>query len=74
MCSYTVLQAVMPTQDSMETTSHQWYDKVVKSPVAQRQLSQCGDRLDLEKEVIEELFKFTRHVNYGQEKYSTMAE
>jgi len=33
------------------------YDRVAKSPVAQRQLSRCGDSVDLE-----ELFQFTRHV------------
>ena len=35
------------------------YDKVAKSPIAQQQLSQCGECLDLEEEVVEELFKFT---------------
>ena len=41
------------------------YDKVVKSSVARQQLSQCGDSLDLEKEVEQELFAFTRQVIYG---------
>ena len=36
------------------------YDKVAKSPVAQQQLSQCGDSLDLKEEVVKELFEFTR--------------
>ena len=50
------------------------YDKVMKSPVAQRQLLQCRDSLDLKEEMVEELFKFTRHVIYGDMKSSTMAE
>ena len=50
------------------------YDKVVKSPVAQQQLSQCRDSLDLEDEVVEDLFEFTRYVIYGDKKPSTMAE
>ena len=33
------------------------YDRVAKSPVAQRQLSRSRDSVDLE-----ELFQFTRHV------------
>jgi len=33
------------------------HDRVAKSPVARRQLSRCGDSVDLE-----ELFQFTRHV------------
>ncbi|KAJ3602737.1 hypothetical protein NHX12_030486 [Muraenolepis orangiensis] len=47
---------------------------LVESPVARRQLSRCGDSLDLEEEVVEELFEFTRHVIYGDKKSSTMAE
>ena len=52
------------------------YDRVAKSPVAQQQLSRCGDSLDLEEEeeVLEELFQFTRHVICGNKKSSTMAE
>ncbi|KAJ8349632.1 hypothetical protein SKAU_G00247620 [Synaphobranchus kaupii] len=56
------------------------YDKVAKSPVAQQQHLQCGDSLDPEEEVVEELFEFTRHVLllrhviYGDKKSSTMAE
>ena len=38
------------------------YDKVAKSPMARRQLLHCGDSLDLKEEVLEDLFKFTRHV------------
>ena len=50
------------------------YDQVANSPVAQQQLSQCGDSLDLEEEVLQELFKFTRHVIYDDHNSSTMAE
>ena len=50
------------------------YDRVAKSPVAQQQLSRCGDSIDLEEEVLEELFQFTRHVIYSDKKSSTMAE
>ena len=50
------------------------YDQVMNSPVAQRQLSRCGDSLDLDEEVAKDLFKFTRHVIYGDHKSKTMAE
>lgn len=50
------------------------YDKVTKSPVTRRQLLRCGDSLDLEEEVVEELFEFTLHVIYGNKKSSTMGE
>ena len=50
------------------------YDRVAKSTEAQRLLSQCGNRLDLEEEVLEQLFQFTRHVIYGDTNTSTMAE
>lgn len=50
------------------------YDQVAKSPVARRQLSRCGDSLDLEEEVVEDLFQFTRHVIYSDKESSTMAE
>ena len=43
-------------------------DKVAKSPVAQQQLSQCRESLDLEEKVIEEFFEFTRHVIYCDKK------
>ncbi len=50
------------------------YDQVAESPVARRQLSQCGDSLDHEEDVVEELFQFTRHVIYGDKKSTTMPE
>ena len=46
-------------------------DQVAKNPVARRQLSWCGESLDLEEEVVEQ---FTRHVIYGDNKSSTIAE
>ena len=36
--------------------------------------SQCGSSLDLEEEMLEDLFKFTRHVLYGDHKSSNMAD
>ena len=52
------------------------YDQVAKIPVgvARRQLLRCGESLDLEKEVVEQLFEFTRHVIYGDNKSNTIAE
>ncbi|KAJ8333974.1 hypothetical protein SKAU_G00412930 [Synaphobranchus kaupii] len=41
---------------------------------AQQKLLRCGDSLDPEEEVVEELFEFTRHVIYGDKKSITMAE
>ena len=46
------------------------YDQMAKGPVAQWQLYRCGESLDLE-EVVE---RFTRHVIYGDNKTSTIAE
>ncbi|KAK7084529.1 hypothetical protein SK128_012206 [Halocaridina rubra] len=40
----------------------------MNSPVAQRQLSRCGDGLDLDEEVVEDLFEFTRYDIYGDHK------
>ena len=48
------------------------YDKVAKSADAREQLSKCGNSLDIEKEAIEELFEFTRHVIYGDKMSRTM--
>ena len=53
------------------------YDQVAKNHVARRQLSWCGEGLDLEEEdeeEVEQLFEFTRHVIYGDNKSSTTAE
>ena len=47
------------------------YDKVAKSPIAHQQLSRCRERFDFEEEV-EELFKFTRQLLYGDKKSSTI--
>ena len=45
------------------------YDRVTKSHVALQQLSRCGDSLDVEEDMLEELFQFTRHVINGDKKY-----
>ena len=50
------------------------YALVMKSSVAQQQLSRCGDKLDIEDNVVEDLFEFTRHVIYGDSKSKTIAE
>jgi hypothetical protein len=50
------------------------YDQVAKIPGAQRQLSRCGDTLENDEEVVEELFQFMRHVIYGDNNSSSMAE
>ena len=50
------------------------YELVMKSSVAQRQLSRCGDKLDIEDDVLENLFEFTRHVIYGDRKSKTVAD
>ena len=50
------------------------YDLVMKSSVAQQQLLWCGDKLDIEIDVVEDLFEFMRHVIYGDRKSKTMAE
>ena len=55
------------------------YDQVAKKHVARRQLSWGGEGLDLEEEEeeeeeVEQLFEFTRHVIYGDNKSSTTAE
>ena len=50
------------------------YNKVAKSPMARRQLLHCGDSLDLKEVVLEDLFKFTRLVIYGDTESSTMSE
>ena len=50
------------------------YDQVAKNPVARRQLSWCGESIDLEENEVEQLFEFTRRVIYGDNKSSTVAE
>ena len=47
------------------------YDQVAKNRAARRHLSWWGESLDLEEEVVEQ---FTRHVIYGDNKSSTIAE
>ena len=50
------------------------YEQVAKSPEAQQKRSKCGDSINLEEEVLENLFQFTRHIIHGNIKSSTMAE
>ncbi|KAK7065650.1 hypothetical protein SK128_006975, partial [Halocaridina rubra] len=50
------------------------YDQVMKSPVAQPQLSRSRDSLDLDEEVVGHFFEFTRQVIYGDHRSKTMAE
>ena len=50
------------------------YDRVTKSPIARRQVSRCGESLDLEEQVVERLSEFIRHVIYGDNKNNTMDE
>ena len=51
------------------------YDKVAKSHVARQQLLRCGEEsLDIKEEMLEDLFKSTRHVIYDGTKSTTMAE
>ncbi|CAJ1050849.1 hypothetical protein KUCAC02_009112 [Xyrichtys novacula] len=44
------------------------FEMVAKSSLARQQLSRCGDSLDLEEEVEQELFAFTRQVIYRDKK------
>ena len=48
------------------------YDKVAKNAEARKQISKCEKSLDIEEEVIEELFEFTRLVIYGDKVSRTM--
>ena len=50
------------------------YDKVTRSVAAQHTLLKCGNNLDFEEDIIDELLKFARNVIYGDNKSSTMAE
>jgi len=63
------LQVVMPTQVFIRT-----YDKVISSVAAQQTLLKCGNSLDVDEDIIDELLKFTRNVIYGDNKSSSMAE
>ena len=48
----------MPTRASTGKVKKSVNDQVAKSYVARRLLSQCGDSLDPQEEVLEELFQF----------------
>jgi len=50
------------------------YDKVTRSDAAQQTLLKCGNSLDINEDILDELFKFTRNVIYGDNKSSSMAE
>ena len=50
------------------------YQQVDKGEEARRQLLHCGDSLDIKEDVIEDLFKFTRCVIYGDSKSTAMSE
>jgi len=47
---------------------------VAKSPEARRQLSECENSLNIEEDVLQDLFQFTQEVIYGDKKSSTMAK
>ena len=44
------------------------YDRAVKSPEAQQHLLRCEDSLDLQEDVLEKLFQFTRQIIYCDKK------
>jgi hypothetical protein len=50
------------------------FEQVAKSQTARQLLSRCGDNIEIEEEVLQELFQFTRHVIYGDKKSMNMAE
>ena len=50
------------------------YEQVAKNRVTRLQLSRCGDSLDIEEEVVEELVEYTLYVIYGDNTSSTMVE
>ncbi len=62
----------MPTLAFLARESHHY--KVAKSALARQQLSMFGESLELEEEVLAELFQFTCLLVYGDKKSSTMAE
>ena len=50
------------------------YDKVTRSVAAQHKLLKCGNSLGVEEDIIDELFKFTCNMIYGDNKSTSMAE
>ena len=50
------------------------YDKVTRSVAAQHKLLKCGNSLNVEEDIIDELFKFRCNMIYGDNKSSSMAE
>jgi len=47
---------------------------VTRSIAAQQTLLKCGNSLDVDEDIIDELLKFTRNVIYGDNKSSSMVE
>ena len=47
---------------------------MTRSDAAQQTLLKCGNSLDINEDILDELFKFTRNVIYGDTKSSSMAE
>ena len=50
------------------------YEKIENSENARRNLKQCGECLEIDEEVIQDLMQFTRHIMYGDNKSQSMAE
>ncbi len=63
----------MPIQAFMARVSHLCMTKWQRFLLHEGS-SHSVDSLDLKEEVVEELFKFTRHIIYGDKKSNTMAE
>jgi len=47
---------------------------MTRSVAAQQTLLKCGNSLDVDEDIIDELLKFTLNVIYGDNKSSSMAE
>ena len=50
------------------------FEKFENSESAWRQLMQCGECLEIDEEVIQDLMQFTRHIMYGDNTSQSMAE
>ena len=50
------------------------FEQFAKSPHARRQLSQCGNSLELDDEVLEGLFQLTQEVIYNDKMTSNMTD
>jgi len=49
------------------------YDKVTRSVATQQTPLKCGNSLDVDEDIIDELLKFTRNLIYGDKKISCIA-